>query len=203
MASKRELIAVEALRHFKTAQLSAWVGDEEAAEEEFDKCGKAIGRFRALERQRDLVREGFDELGALDELRKVSPRKSDERISQVEKREVLELTRRVGKMTYTVIPQGSSRAEFRALIDVHPRRLRGAAPARDKENQADHRTWRWIEINTDAGFTGVFLLTFADGTLYAQVTAHEFFSGLEAISRLSERLAHSVADKLRVLLVRQ
>lgn len=203
MASKRELIALEALRHFKTAQLSAWVGDEEAAEEEFNKCGKAIKRFRTLGRPRDFAREGFDELGPLDEMRKISPRKSDERISQVEKRKVLALIRRVGKMTYTLIPQGSSRAEFRALIDTHPSLLRRAAPARDKENQADHRTWRWIEIDTDAGFTGVFLLTFAAGTLYAQVTAHEFFNGLEAVDRLRESLAQSVASKLRLSFVRQ
>jgi hypothetical protein len=198
MASKQEHIALEAVRHFKTAQISAWVGDEKTAEKEFDKCGRAITHFRRNGRQRDFVREAPDELAALDELRKVAPRKSDERISHVEKREMLELTRRIGEMTYTLIPQGSSRAEFRALIDMPPNLLRKAAPESDKENQVDDRTWRWIEVNTDADFTGVFLLAFADGTLYALVNAHEFLNDLEAVSRLRESLAKAVANKLHL-----
>lgn len=198
MASRREHIALEVVRHFKRAQLSAWVGDEQTAEREYGKCGQAIWHFRGGELRRRYEGERPDELAALDEMRKIAPRKMDERISRVEKKEVTALSSRIGGMTYTLIPHGSSRAEFRALIDLPPSLLRQAAPTKDKENQADHRTWRWIDVNSENGFTGTFLLSFADGALFAQVTSHEFLNDLEAVSRLRESLAQAVVERLQL-----
>lgn len=195
MASKNEHIALEAIRYFKLAQLSAWVGDEKAAAEAYNRCGDAIAKFKE-------INEGADsELSALDEVRRVAPRKFDERITQINKEDIVTRANKKGSMTYTLIPLGSSRAEFRARIDLRRQPLPKPVITEDQEMAIDHSAWRWIDVNVEGGFTGSFLLTFADRTVYAQITAHEFLNDDDAVNRLRENIAHAVARRLQLSLV--
>jgi len=194
MASKSEHIALEAVRYFKSAQLSAWVGDEQAAADEYEKCGIAIAHFRENNAGND------SELKALDEIRKVAPRKFDERITQVEKEEVVTRANQMGSMTYTLIPLGSSRAEFRARISLRREPLPKPAHTKDEGNVFDYGAWRWIDVNIEGRFTGSFLLTYADKTVYAQITMHDFINDGDALDKLRNSIARAVAKKLQLSL---
>lgn len=194
MASKQDRLALEAVRHFKEAQLAAWLGDTSSASREFEKCSRAIA---LLEEQGEV--RGFHELA---KLAKLAPRQTDHRINNTIKARFSADGGYVIPVTYTLIPQGSNKAEFRARIHWHFKRLLSAVNVirvtDDSRLVVNERALQWIEVNQKLGFSGIFLLTYADGTIYAQISTHQFLDRI-SLDEVREELMRLVADKLLLI----
>lgn len=190
MASKSDSLELEAVRHFKAGQLSAWVGDEKDASREFLKCVKAVEH---------LQREGrVHELKELAKLAERTPRKRVEQADVHERTLPAEQSRRV-RITYTLVAQGSNKAEFRARVHLPWKYLSRLARKTSGLELEQHlfadRAWQWIEVNEEKGFTASFLLTYADGTVHGQITSH-YFLDQSKLNNLREDIAELIINRI-------
>lgn len=189
MDSKIENMMLAAIDHFKEGQLAAWMGDEEKSAFEFEKC---------IHITDELEKMGFGQvLNDLAKLAKHTPRKLGLRIKDVYniKRE------NVGKdLSFSIIPLGYNRAEFRGRTFKSSDELVALANSilevPHQANLVNDRSWQWIEINEQDGFTGSFHLSFSDGTIYGQIISHRFLHD-DQFNQLSQVVADSIIKKLK------
>jgi hypothetical protein len=194
MVSRDELIALEAIRHFKEGQLAAWLGDEPTARREFTKCNTAINHLRQSAH--------YTGLKPLADLARIAPLKRDERIDNVQQGKRPKNEDPIFPITYCLILQGSNKAEFRARIQLPPKILweiaQKIAITEKTSNTVTNRSWQWVEVKPDAGFTGTFLLSFSNGTIHAQITTHDFIDS-DTLDHLRENVAQALVDKLSMV----
>lgn len=105
-------------------------------------------------------------------------------------------------VAYSLILQGSNRAEFRARIKWSPKAMLETAQKAKHVDRTSHttsdRAWQWVEVNREAGFTGAFLLSFSDGTIHAQIITHDFIES-DSLDRLREDVAQTLADWITMI----
>ncbi len=193
MASRIEYASLVAVRHYKRGQLFAWVNDVEHADYEFRRCLRAIDYVKR--------RNHVGELQALEEHTRQAPRRRDPRARPITPEESRQRLNRSVPLTHVLLLEASNRAEFRALIHLPPRKLAHVAHLAQYNSVTrdiiTDRMLQWVEVDQQAGFTGWFHLTFADGTLYGQIVPHGLLEAEEA-ERLGLYIAGLVVAKLDI-----
>jgi hypothetical protein len=197
MASNEELIALEALRHFKSGELYSWVNDENASESHFAKCLRAIQHVRRTN-NRDFKKDALEEL---EERARTAPRKKELHQDARRLEGPVDRQRSRSPLTYSLVPIGSNHIEFRAITQLGWKELSRIA-ARNHEidprrNTISDRAWQWIEVSNEFGFTGTFVLNYADGIIFGQISSHFFNEELE-LEFLARRVAEAVGEKLQI-----
>lgn len=192
MGSKIEPLALKAIRHFKEGQLSSWVGDAERASREFEKCKKAIYRIKKG--------ASYNELDRVAEVADILSHRKDERLAQARKGELRATERQPIPIQFTILPLGSNTAEFRARIRRSAKYLSSITHEvfsnPGSTSRLNKRVLQWIEVNQQIGFIGTFVLTFSDGTLYAELTTPDFLEEAH-FEPLGEAVAKMLVRKLR------
>jgi hypothetical protein len=205
MASKSECLALEAMRHFKEAKLATWLGDDEQAARESSKCKRALnyvrneGLLHELEDLENALANIPDQRTHIGKVRELITKTRADEVTKIERPPEREATEQSVLLTSTLIPLGSNQAEFRARVNISPKKLRSFA-IRDRLlnkdlQRRDGRCWQWIEVNKEKGFTALFILTYCDRTAYAQVTTH-YFLDHTMFEKTRNVLAQALVDRL-------
>lgn len=181
------------LKHYKEAQIAAWLGDEETAEEEYSKCTAEIFFFKGT-KDPDQIKE-FDYL--LVQAR-TQPRKKAPHYEALIKKQPIPKYENV-YMTRAFLPIGSNKAEYRArfYFDEDLRLAREVLErlSEEKNSQLTKRSLHWIELPESKDFTGSFVYNFLDGTVFGEITTLTYLVDAD-IPSLTEHISSLVKRKI-------
>lgn len=199
MDSREDLIQNEVLRHYREGQISSWIGDEEKAIKEFSKTVRAVNHLEQMNIEEAKVFIKIKDLAS------ITPSKKDSWTENPERRKILYTKtknqipfQKDFNITYSFTIIGDNRIEFRSRISIPSKKLVTIAKRKSLGQNnviVNNRGWSWIEVNIEIGYTATIILTFADRTIFANITTHNYIQN-EQIHKLEEEILTSIFNRL-------
>ena len=193
---------INAIRHFKLGQVLIWVGDADRAANEFGKCKEELSILKEYQLLHDLKFLWDACENYLNQVKSASGNEqkssSDEQIVSRAKELNLHIDNNTIKLLYTIGVLGQARIELRAKILPWRQSDELSKRAIIKLGEADivnKLNWKWMDVNHDLGYTGLFVLNIPAGTIYGDIVTHQFLRS-DIIEKFELNIIQAVKEKL-------